>query len=181
MTVYKADRNKIKIVLTDSDVQMLFGSYNGLNSMDSNVRLTIALLLKENIKIRDSEYDGDWLIEIRAKENFGCIIMVSRAEKRRETAKKLAVLDFRDADSMLHGITALHQSRKFHGKSALYKIENTYRLILTAKNDKSLFFMNEFCSFRDNAVLAAAYAEEYGEPIVLNDAVRHIGNLFKAP
>lgn len=44
MTVYRADRNKIKISLTDNEVLAFFGTYERINDMNAGTRLTVALL-----------------------------------------------------------------------------------------------------------------------------------------
>ena len=48
MTVYKADRNKFKIALSDSEVIAFFGSYKRITDMSGSTRLTVALILKES-------------------------------------------------------------------------------------------------------------------------------------
>ena len=83
MTVYRADRNKIKISLTDNEVLAFFGTYERINDMNAGTRLTVALLLREGLSDYPDEFDGDILVEIRARESAGCTITVSPAEEKR--------------------------------------------------------------------------------------------------
>ena len=72
MTVYRADRNKIKISLTDNEVLAFFGTYERINDMNAGTRLTVALLLREGLSDYPDEFDGDILVEIRA--HYGLLI-----------------------------------------------------------------------------------------------------------
>ena len=62
MTVYRADRNKIKISLTDNEVLAFFGTYERINDMNAGTRLTVALLLREGLSEYPDEFDGDILV-----------------------------------------------------------------------------------------------------------------------
>ena len=76
MTVLKIGQKKLKITLTDSEVLSFFGAYERLNAATSETRLTVGLLLKESLSEYETELDGDLLVEIRARENAGCVITV---------------------------------------------------------------------------------------------------------
>ena len=105
MTVYRADRNKIKISLTDNEVLAFFGTYERINDMNAGTRLTVALLLREGLSDYPDEFDGDILVEIRARESAGCTITVSPAEKKRKSGKFYLCFDFSDSSSMIDGIS----------------------------------------------------------------------------
>lgn len=178
MTVYKVGRNRIKIALTDREVLSFFGAYEKITSMSGNTRLTVGLLLKESLAEYENELDGELLVEIRAKENFGCVITVSPADSsRRQSVKEQKMFEFSNSESMIIGITRLFKSRS-HIVSSLYKMQRTYRLIISVKADSDFIFMNEFCLRQSDSPAEIAYTEEYGTLIVKNDAVAKIGKAF---
>ena len=178
MTVYKVGRNRIKIALTDREVLSFFGAYEKITSMSGNTRLTVGLLLKESLAEYENELDGELLVEIRAKENFGCIITVSSADSsRRQNMKAQKMFEFSNSESMIIGITRLFK-RRSHIVSSLYKMQRTYRLIISVKADSDFMFMNEFCLRQSDSPAEIAYTEEYGTLIVKNDAVAKIGKAF---
>ncbi|HAL19362.1 MAG TPA: hypothetical protein DCP17_01265, partial [Ruminococcaceae bacterium] len=113
MTVYKADRNKIKIALSDSEVIAFFGSYKRITDMSGSTRLTVALILKESLSDYAEELSDDLLVEIRAREKSGCVITVSQTENRRQkTEKTYYCLDFADFHDLADGAARLYLSRK---------------------------------------------------------------------
>lgn len=178
MTVYRADRNKIKISLTDNEVLAFFGTYERITDMNAGTRLTVALLLKEGLEDYPDEFDGDILVEIRARESAGCTITVSPAEKKRKSGKYYVCFDFADSSSMIDAVSRLYLSRKVRGESSLYLISGIYRLIISCGSAKDLFFMNEYCIRSDSSAEICAFTEEHGKPIVKNNAVSVIGRAF---
>ena len=83
MTVYKIGRKKLKITLTDSEVISFFETYERLNSVSGEARITVGLLLKKSLLEYDTELDGNLLVEIRARKNAGCAWLRSRKRRCR--------------------------------------------------------------------------------------------------
>lgn len=178
MTVYKIGRKKLKIALTDSEVISFFGTYGRLTAVSGEARLTVGLLLKKSLSEYDTELDGNLLVEIRARENAGCIITVSPADSSRRVSKSPPVMfEFADSRSLIDGTVRLY---KRHGRieSSLYKMPRAYRLIVTPRGESDFFFMNEFCSRQSDSEIEAEYTAEYGKLICEKKAVEKIGRAF---
>ena len=179
MTVYKIGRKKIQIMLTDSEVISFFGAYEKLLTAAGDARLTMCLLLKEGISEYRNELDGELLVEIRAKENAGCVITVSSVPNTRKRGEKIPrIFEFENSDAMIKGVVRLYKSRRSHGMSSLYKTSESYRLIISARADSDFFFMNEFCLRQSDSALEAEYTKEHGRLIAAENAVEKIGRAF---
>jgi hypothetical protein len=178
MTVYKIGRKKLKITLTDSEVISFFGTYRGLDSVNNEARLAVGLLLKKSLSEYDTELDGRLLVEIRARENAGCVITVSSAESSRRNLKGSTIMfEFADTAALIGGAVRLYKSRFFEG-SSLYKMPHTYRLIVTARGERDFYFMNEFCLRKSDSDIEAAYTKEHGRLICEKNAVERLGRAF---
>ena len=178
MTVYKIGRKKLKITLTDSEVISFFGTNGGLTSANSDARLTVRLLLRKSLLEYDTELDGRLLVEIRARENAGCVITVSPADSSRRQPKSSPVMfEFADTAALIGGAVRLYKSR-FFGESSLYKMPETYRLIVKARGESDFFFMNEFCLRQSDSGTEAAYTAEHGRLICGKNAVEKLGKAF---
>lgn len=178
MTVYKIGRKKLKITLTDSEVISFFGTYRGLASVNNEARLAVGLLLKKSLSEYDTELDGRLLVEIRARENAGCVITVSSAESSRRNLKgSMVMFEFADTAALIGGAVRLYKSRFFEG-SSLYKMPHTYRLIVTARGERDFYFMNEFCLRKSDSDIEAAYTKEHGRLICEKNAVERLGRAF---
>ena len=178
MTVYKIGRKKLKITLTDSEVISFFGTYRGLASVNNEARLAVGLLLKKSLSEYDTELDGRLLVEIRARENAGCVITISSAESSRRNLKGSTVMfEFADTAALIGGAVRLYKSRFFEG-SSLYKMPHTYRLIVTARGERDFYFMNEFCLRKSDSDIEAAYTKEHGRLICEKNAVERLGRAF---
>ena len=178
MTVYKIGQKKLKITLTDREVISFFGTYKGLTSANSEARLAVGLLLKKSLLEYDTELEGRLLVEIRARENAGCVITVSPADSSRRSSKSSTVMfEFADTNALTAGAVRLYKSR-FFGGSSLYKMPHTYRLIVTARGEKDFYFMNEFCLRQSDSFIEAAYTKEHGRLICEKNAVERLGRAF---
>lgn len=178
MTVYKIGRKKLKITLTDSEVISFFGTYKSLTCVNGEARLTVGLLLRQSLSEYENELDGNLLVEIKARENAGCIITVSPAGSPGRNAEGTSVMfEFSDTEALIGGAIRLFKSR-IYIKSSLYKMPRTYRLIVTSRGNSDLFFMNEFCSYKSDSKAEIAYTAEYGRLICEKNAVEKIGKAF---
>jgi len=184
MTVSKISKNKIKIALSDSEVLSYFGSYEKIASMSKGIRLTISSLLQDSL--RDYGFtsgDDKFLIELNAQENSGCEILITIITKKelvKRTSSEIYMLEFSDTESMTGGVMYLYRNRKYkHIPSSLYKMTNTYRLIVTIAGKKDFpFAINEFCLRQSDSPFETAYTEEYGKVLIPENAVEKFGDAF---
>lgn len=178
MTVLKIGQKKLKITLTDGEVLSFFGAYERLNAATSETRLTVGLLLKESLSEYETELDGDLLVEIRARENAGCVITVSSADSsKRKSVSAVRTLEFADSSALISGAVRLYGIRP-RILSSLYKMTGTYRLLINPRSDCDFFFMNEFCLSQSDSSVVAEYTREHGILITENNAVEKIGRAF---
>lgn len=180
MTVYKIGCDKIKITLTHSEVLSYFGNYENIAYPTGDTKLAMNMLLKEGIAETGFESDGKLLVEVKARERAGCIIVITSAEKAHRRCKvnpQYLMLEFADSESMLSGISFLY--RRFPRlESSLYKMPETFRLIINSCSDRDFFFMNEFCIRQSDSPFEAAYTEEHGRVLIKDTAVERIGAAF---
>lgn len=178
MTVLKIGQKKLKITLTDSEVLSFFGAYERLYAATNETRLTVSLLLRESLSEYETELDGDLLVEIRARENAGCVITVSSADSsKRKNVSTLKILEFADSSSLISGAVRLYKIKP-RIESSLYKMTGNYRLLINPRSDCDFFFMNEFCLRQSDSLIEAEYTKEHGRLITENNAVEKIGRAF---
>lgn len=85
---------------------------------------------------------------------------------------------FQDIESLTQGIIFLYRL-KYNFKSALYKTEKDYRLLIKSNGmPPYLFCLNEFCQRRSCNTLEIAYTKEYGIPLISSNAVKVYGKYF---
>ncbi len=179
MTVYKIGCDKIKITLTHSEVLSYFGNYESIAVPTAETKLAMNMLLKESLTETGFDGDGRLLVEVKARESAGCIIMITSADKNgRQRIKPIRrTLEFSDSESMILGVVCLY--RRFRRlDSSLYKMAKSYRLIINVNSDCDFFFMNEFCIRQSDSAGDAAYTEEHGRLLVRNSAVERLGSVF---
>ena len=177
MTVYRLGGRKARITLSDSEVRSFFGEYASLRAVTGEVKMTLALILEESLPdYGDSA--GDLIVEVRAKENSGCVITVTSAGKTRKCPKSAVIFDFDSSEAMIKGILRLYSRKRAGIKSRLYKKPDGYRLVLFCPEKTDFFFMNEFCAVSGGGEAQAEYTDEHLKLLAAPDAVGKIGAAF---
>ena len=179
MTVFKIGCDKIKITLTHSEVLSYFGGYESIAVPTAETKLAMNMLLKESLTETGFDSDGRLLVEVKARESAGCIIMITAAGRiSRERIKPVRrTLEFSDSESMISGVVCLYRRFRRLG-SSLYKMAKSYRLIINASSGCDFLFMNEFCIRQSDSDGDAAYTEEHGRLLVGDNAVERLGCIF---
>lgn len=180
MTVLKIGLKKLKITLTDGEVLSFFGAYERLYAASGEARLALSLILRESLSEYETELDGDLLVEIRARENAGCVITVSPADSsKRKSVSAVRTFEFADSAAMIDGAVRLYKVRP-RIESSLYNMTGRYRLLVNPRSDLDFYFMNEFCVRQSDSQTVAEYTKEHGKLIAEKNAVEKIGRAFSA-
>lgn len=174
MTVYNESHDEIKIILTHTEVIACFGSYEKLTLMSDNIKTSLTLLISEVTKDliknpKDYEIKG----QIVARKNFGCRILL-KLSKPQKTAFSPIIYIFSDSESLIYAIKTAFAKTK--AQSDLYLMDSGYRL--TVKNCRPKIFPQEFGFKSQSGEIALAYTEEYGKPLILNDAIYRLQKTF---
>lgn len=184
MTVRKVGESSLKISLTDKEVLSYFGAYEKIGSMSGGVKLIVSAMLDDILD--DYGFTGNdkkLLVEMRAKVNYGCEITVTIIEeksRRMKSESKDYLFEFSGSESLIVGMMYLYRNRKDRRlKSSLYKMPNTYRLIICSTTYRDTFLkMNEFCIRQSDSPYEAAYTEEYGDLLIEENAIEKFGTAF---
>lgn len=179
MRVSEISKNKVKIVLTDTEVLCCFTSYEKLFSMTDRTKNTIKALLRDIIEERYDPLSCKKVsAEIHAGKNLGCIIIVT-VKKDRKT-KNSYIFEFSDSESLIAGATYLYRkSRRKKHSASLYKMPDCYRLIISSNAPPESFGgMKEFCRNILNGNVHGEYTKEYGKAILTDNAVSGIAKAF---
>lgn len=177
MTVSDIQGNKIKISLTDVEVLSCFGSYERLFSMTKAIKSAVQSLLEDIIAQKGYADCEKMLVEIKAKKNCGCIITVSLLSGN---TQKSYIFEFADSESLTRAVVILYKDRRTRRlESRLYKMPQGFRLIIFSREYKPVFFLlNEFCRRQNSCPIELAYTEEYGKPLISENAIEIYGSAF---
>lgn len=180
MTVTDLDNGKIKIALTDKEVLTCFGSYGRLYAMSDNTKIVFESILEGILRSRGFSLKSELLIQVKAKENNGCVIIISPAENRPRRTKNEYLFIFENSESLASGIAFLYKSKPTRNlQSDLYKCESDYRLILYSPDFKPAFLvLKEYCKQKAIKPFETDYTKEHGKLLIEKYAVKTFGAAF---
>ena len=177
MLVSEINPNKIKIVLTDTEVLCCFCSYEKLLSMSDSTKNLIKALLRDIVREHSFTNCEKLTVQIRAGKNSGCVIILTGNEQRKKI--NLYTAEFTDSESLIKAAFYLKSNRKYLKRSRLYSINNAYRLLLESEKEKDYFLsLHEFCERLYTEKIQFEYTKEYGTPIIKEKAVSKIAEHF---
>lgn len=178
MTVSDILGDKIKIHLSNAEVLDCFGNYERLYSMSDGIKSAFKELLTEVLSTRGLTFNQEMLIQIKAKKNDGCVIIISPSSRRKNTEKAQYLYIFNNSEELTKGILFLYKF-KANLESDLYKTDFDYRLIIYSKDYKPYFLtLNEFAKKESRSPLEAAFTKEYGKLLIQKNAVKCYGKHF---
>ena len=109
-------------------------------------------------------------------KSIGCVIILSPIKQRNQTKDYLFI--FNTTEDLTSAILFLYRI-DYTLKSALYKTQNDYRLIVTSKNYKPYFLnLNEFCKRQSESAVEVEFTKEHGEILIEKNAVKTYGTYF---
>ena len=182
MTVSIIAKNKLRILLTHTEVIACFGEYEKLFGMTSGVKTALNFLINDIISQKRIFGENSKIsAKLTVRRNFGCeIILTELLPKITDTEESGCLFEFEDSDALTRGIAELYKNKSNFGfKSHLYKTESGYRLLVSCKKPKErLFLLNEFCFKISENLRDIEYTKEYGKPLILNCAIEKYGEIF---
>lgn len=194
MNIDTIGKYKVKIDLTDAEIQHFFGGYEMINYSSQSSKTALGNLLRLALPSYMLPLDCNRiLIEVFPTKN-GCSIFLT-FRYFQEAPKKFRIVSeeksytvvFKDSESMIKGIIELAKNRIIQkSKSSLFFCHGSYRLIIKTLNsiNGSLLHIREYCTSLSKSNITAAVTEEYGKIICPQNAVTYIGAVFgdtKAP
>lgn len=178
MTVTDLDKGKIKVTLNDQEILAIFGTYQRLYAMSDSIKPKLEKILEKVLSSRGLSVKEEFLIQIKAKQNAGCIILISPIESRPRIKEYLFV--FENSEKLLQGILFLFRNSKTRSlQSKLYKTQNDYRLIIYSKSDSPYFLtLKEYCKQSNNSPFQTEYTKEHGKLLIAKSAIKTLGSTF---
>ena len=178
MTVTDLEKGKIKITLTDKEIIAIFGTYQRLYTMNEAVKPTFERILEKVLLSRGLSLKEELLIQIKAKQNMGCVILISKtAENNR---KKEYVFIFENSHTLTDGMLFLFRNKTTRTlQSKLYKTNSDYRLIIYSKSENPYFLtLKEYCKQSLNSPFQSEYTKEHGKLLINKNAISTFGKYF---
>lgn len=177
MTVTDLEKGKIKIILNDKEIIALFGTYQRLYTMPDSIKPTFEKILEKVLLSRGLSLKEELLIQIKAKQNVGCIILITPNKSNR---KKEYLFIFENSHTLVDGMQFLFRNNDTcHLQSKLYKTYNEYRLIIYSKNEIPQFLtLKEYCKQSSNSFFECEYTKEHGKLLIPKNAILTFGKYF---
>ncbi len=158
MTVSNQNQ-KLKITLTNTEVLTIFGGYEELLTLNKNTKYAVYALIREILD--EEQYDTNKAtIKIKSKKPLGCEITLNSEENE-------YFLFFNNCQELEKAIKTLNENLK----SALYKTENGYCLLIKSRSEKPLIKAESFCYGSSNSNLTAAHIKEYAKMLIEDNAI----------
>lgn len=177
MTVTDLEKGKIKITLNDKEIIAIFGTYQRLYAMNETVKPTFERILEKVLLSRGLSLKEELLIQIKAKQNVGCVILISALTESKH--KKEYIFIFENSKTLTDGMLFLFRNKVTRNlQSKLYKTDNDYRLIIYSKSDSPYFLtLKEYCK-SPNSLFANEYTKEHGKVLIEKNAISTFGKYF---
>ncbi len=186
MTVDAISKNKIRIDLSNEEIDIFFGGYENINYNDPDSKLALHLLLNDALPDELLPLDcKQVMIEVRPT-NSGCSILFTKLSHNTRKKYKLTgciksyIITFTDSESMIYGCRELAQTIPKSVRSELLFDNDGYYLILhsTVNISKQLLHIKEYCLCVVSQLEILSKISEYAIPICDNNALEKIARAF---
>lgn len=186
MTVDTISKNKIRIELTNEEIDVFFGGYEHINYSDPDSKLAINLILKEALPKEMLPLDCKRVILEVCPTQTGCSILFTkiysdRKKRYRVTGcSKSYIMSFADSEAMITACKELSQKIPKSIKSELYFDKGGYYLLLhtTINITKQLPHVGEYGTIIGTQTDTIAKIREYANLICKNNAIEKIAKAF---
>ena len=183
ITLITAD--KLKIELSREDMEALSIEYENLDYSNEQTRSAlIALLDKSRAEAGFNPRGAKLFIEVYPTESGGCVLYFTamRRESHGRSVPAPVVFEFDDVETLISCCTkGFRQYGHRIFKSALFRFEDTYRLVLHPLdyNDMlSVYFFREYARLVGEGEVLAAFTEEHGLPLLSENALDTLSEYF---
>lgn len=179
MTVTDLDKGKIKITLDDREIIAIFGTYQKLYTMSDSIKPKFEKILEKVLLSRGLSLKDEFLIQVKAKQNVGCVILISPKENRTQKPKEHHFI-FENSEALIQGILFLFRNSKTKNlQSKLYKMQSGYCLIIYTKSENPyLLTLNEYCKKKTASPFITEHLKEHGKLLIGKGAIKTLGNYF---
>lgn len=185
MTVDTISKNKIKIELTNEEIEIFFGGYEYINYSNPDSKLAINLLLKEALPQELLPLDCNRvMIEVNPTKT-GCSILFTKVYTNPRKRYKVSgciknyILYFEDSEGMILTCKEFAQNIPQVIKSELYADKNGYYLALHGSNiSRQLLHIGEFCNSISEKNEILAMVKENTKLICKDCAIEKIAKAF---
>ena len=180
MTVLKLSHNRLKIIISNTEVLCCFGSYESLGKMTDSIKSALSALLSDIIAENRAVFkNGRITAKIRLIKNYGCEIILIPDLQRGRSSEKEYIFEFADSESLILAVLLLYRNRATVGlQSSLYKMPDGYRLIIRRAKSNLSIVLKEFYSRECSFEYEAEYTYEHGKPLIVGNAVKKFGAAF---
>lgn len=186
MTVDTISKNKIRIDLTNEEIEIFFGGYEHINYSDPDSKLAINLILKEALPNEMFPLDCKRVILEVSPTHSGCSILFTkiytdRKKRYRVTGhSKSYLLAFTDSESLITGCKELSETITKPIKSELYFEKTDYYLLIhsTMNITGQLPHISEYGAFICAQPEIIAKVREYTALICKDNAIEKISKAF---
>lgn len=183
MNIDTVNKNKIKISLSDEEIDTLFGGYEMIDYDDPHSKAILNMLLGRALPEDMLPLDCKRVIIEVCPKSDGCNIYFTRIYPKSHAKSAEYIFIFKKSEDMLLGISELHRLYgKNIEKSCLYTCQGKYFCIILLKGDpgKQIIHLNEYCSDISREKALAAKIREHGKMICAQNAVQRIFDAFSA-
>lgn len=182
MTFRKIAGDRLKILLTAEDMELLCLTYEQLDYADEQTREAILSLLE--LGCDETGFDpGDnrLFVEAYPWDGEGCVLyfsVISNSEKPSRPKRAVygqVIYAFDDLDLLIDGAVRLFRMycHRIY-KSSLYRLDGGYRLILypfDPTDSHTTGFLSEYGQLVGEGEIAAAFVREHGTPVIEDNAI----------
>ena len=183
------DSDKLKVSLTQKDLEEMGISYESIDYSDENTRKAlVSLLEKGRAQTGFNPRRAKLYIEVFPSQDGGCVIYYTRlqggevfAAGRFVPGPSPVVFAFDSSEALIQACSGAKR-RCIHRilRSRLYLLEKQYRLVIWSldySDNVSVLFLSEYGRPVGEGAVLAAFTEEHGKLLICENAIETLAEL----